>query len=488
VRAASAGFLVAIAAVLALAVSACGGTETTAATGGAGLVPAGVPAFLALDADPDSSQLKTLEQLAAKFPDEQSAVDRAKQALRKQGLDWEDDLKPALGSELDIVLLDLENGGRNAVGLIRPDDRKALERAIDHANAKSSGSSLVYDDFRGWTVLADRQALIDRFESMSDAAHETLDQDPVFVSAMRSTPDDALVKAYVDGREVMRKIDTAVGADQRTLVDTLGSLDWLALSLAAKQDGIALDTTVHGTPGQLFGTRAHAQPAFAPTLAGRVPGDALVYFTFHGTSGLLSGLDGNRLFKDRLGPLADVLGELGSLLEGENAFYVRPASGGGLPEVTLVSEPKPGLSGRATLDRILDRYSAKLGVRPVSGSVSGARTSTLRFGDTAVHYADVAGKLVVTNRPSGIAALKNPGTALSDNATFRETLTSAGMPPKTHGFLYVDVRAGTGLVEKLSGTKLPDAVSRNLKPLRSALEYAVSRQHQLSVRLFLQIK
>jgi hypothetical protein len=49
-------------------------------------------------------------------------------------------------------------------------------------------------------------------------------------------------------------------------------------------------------------------------------------------------------------------------------------------------------------------------------------------------------------------------------------------------------RAGTGLVEGLSGARLPAEVTRNLKPLRSAVEYAVSRQHQLSVRFFLWIK
>jgi len=480
------GALVLLSGALVLGLAACGGTTESASTGGASIVPAGVPAFLALDADPASSQWKTLEQLAAKFPDERGALARAKQELQKQGLDWDHDVRPALGSELDLVLLDLDDGGRNAVGLLQPDDDGAFDRVVQQANAKG-GSKIVYDDFRGWKVLAETQALIDRFESMSDAAQGTLDQDASFRSAMSSTPADALVKAYVDGRKVMSKLDASVGADQQKFVQDLGSLDWAALSLAAKPDGIGFDTTVHGTPGSLFGPGKTGRP-FTARLPATAPGDAVLYYTFHGAGGIFSKLDQSAAFGARLGPLRDVLGRIGSLLDGENAVYVRPPASGRLPEVTLVTEPKQGVSGRATLDHILAGYRKQLGVVPRHGTVAGTPASTLELGKVRLSWADVGGRFVISDLPSGIAAVKNPGRPLADSATFRQAVQTAGMPARTHGFLYVDVRAGTGLVEKLSGTKLPAAVSRNLKPLRSALEYAVSHQHQLSVRVFLQIR
>jgi hypothetical protein len=483
-----AGLLVALAGGLLLTASACGGTETTASTSATSLVPAGVPAFLALDADPGSSQWKTVAQLAAKFPDGDKAFEQAKQQLREQGLDWDRDLRPALGSELDVVLLDLANGGQDAVALMQPDDDGAFRRAIDRANEKSSESKIVYDDFRGWKVLAERQGLIDRFESMSDAARDTLDQDPAFASAMRSLPGDALAKAYVDGRKVMRKIDASVGADQQKFVRDLGSLDWAALALAAKSDGIRLDVTVHGTPGSLFGKSSTGSGPFTARLPAKAPGDAVLYYTFHGASGFFGGLDKNPVFGAQLGPFADVLGQIGTLLEGEDALYVRPAGSGRVPEVTLVAQPRKGVSGRATLDRILTHYRTQLGGLPGDGTGAGSPAGALRLGVFAIHYADVGGRLVISDLPAGIAGVKSPGKPLADSATFKQTVRSAGMPAKTHGFLYVDVRAGTGLVEKLSGTKLPASVSRNLKPLRSAVEYAVSRQHQLSVRLYLQIR
>jgi hypothetical protein len=465
----------------------CGGTET-AGRGGAGIVPAGVPAFVAVDSDPDSSQWKTIDQLASKFPDKQKAIASIKKEMREGGLDWKRDVKPALGPEVDLVWLDFANGGENIVGLMQPDDEGAFERAVKKSNAQDPTDKLVYEKHRGWMLVSNKQALLDRFKTMSDAADERLDEDPTFAAAMKSAPDEALAKAYVDGRKVMDEVNRQTTPDERKFVRQVGSLDWAAASLAASSEGIALDMTVHGSLGTLFDKRPTPKP-FEAKLPDRIPKNAILYLTFHGTRGLLSGLENNpALQSPELGPVMGVLGEVGTLLQGENAFYVRPAASGGIPEITLVAEPKPGVSGRRTLDRIINRFRSDLGVRPRHGTVAGTPTSTLGFGDFSIHYADVGGKLVVTDLPAGIAGVKNPGKPLADSPTYKDALETSGMPSKTHGFLYVDIRAGTGLVEKLSGEHLPGEVSRNLKPLRSAVEYAVSRQHQLSVRFFLRVK
>ena len=482
-------WLVGVAAVAAaFAVAGCGGTETAGSSSGASaIVPAGVPAFVSVNTDPDSSQWKTSDELASRFPDKQKAVDAMEKELRKEGFDWEHDLKPALGPEVDLVWLDFANGGENIVGLLQPKDDAAFERGVKKANAKDPSDKAVYEKFRGWTVIAAKQSLIDRFERMADTADETLDQDPAFTRAMKSTPDDALATAYVDGRKAMDAISREVTRDQRRFVRQLGSLDWATASLAASSDGIAFDMTVHGTPGKLFGN-APTGSAFDAQLPDVAPKDTLFYVTFHGTKGLLGGLKDNPAFQSRqLRPFVDVLGDIGTLLQGENALYVRPSSGS-IPEVTLITEPKRGVSGRATLDRILAKYAADLGVLPTRSTVAGVRASTLSFGQFGIHYADVDGKLVVTDDRAGIANVKHPGKPLTSSDTYKDALRTSGMPSRTHGFLYVDIRAGTGLVEKLSGQRLPAEISRNLKPLRSAVEYAVSRQHQLSVRFFLRVK
>jgi hypothetical protein len=52
----------------------------------------------------------------------------------------------------------------------------------------------------------------------------------------------------------------------------------------------------------------------------------------------------------------------------------------------------------------------------------------------------------------------------------------------------VNIRSGIPFGEELAQTRLPAEVARNLKPLRSAVEYAVSRSHELQVTFFLRIK
>jgi hypothetical protein len=430
-----------------------------------------------------------VNDLASKFPDKQKGVDEIKKSLRDEGFDWEHDVKPALGPEVDIVWLDFANDGENIVALLQPKDDDAFARAVEKGNAKADDPSdkAVYEKYKGWTLISDKQALLDRFETMADSADETLDQDPAFTRAMKSTPDEALAKAYVDGRKVMAAINREATPDQRRFVRQLGSLDWATGSVAASSDGIAVDTTVHGTLGKLFGKSA-TSPAYDAKLPDIVPRDTLFYLTFHGTKGLLRGLKDNpALNTPELAQVFDVLGDIGPLLQGENALYVRP-SGSSIPEVTLITEPKRGVSGRVTLDRILRKYARDLGVRPKAGTVAGVKTSTLGFGQFSIHYGDVGGKLVVTDNHAGIANVKHPGKPLTSSDTFKDAVATSKMPSKTHGFLYVDIRAGTGLVEKLSGAHLPGEVSRNLKPLRSVVEYAASRQHQLSVRFFLRIK
>src|SRR5919201_2790445 len=98
----------------------CGGKSGLGA-GAAGIVPASAPAYIAVDTDAGSSQWKTVDELAGRFPDKQKGVDTIKRELRKDlGLAWEHDIKPALGPELDLAWLDFANNGENIVALLRP--------------------------------------------------------------------------------------------------------------------------------------------------------------------------------------------------------------------------------------------------------------------------------------------------------------------------------------------------------------------------------
>ena len=140
-----------------------------------------------------------------------------------------------------------------------------------------------------------------------------------------------------------------------------------------------------------------------------------------------------------------------------------------------------------TLDRILARFGSDLGVRPKRTAVRGIPARSLDFGPFRVVYANVSGHLVVTTQPAGILAFGAPSSTLSGDQTFKDALDTAGLPDKTQGFLFVNVRGGARLAQRLAGMPIPGDVQRNLAPLRSALEYAVTRPSEVQVTLFVRI-
>ena len=71
--------LTGVMAATALLAAGCGGTTAQLGSGASSIVPASAPAYIAIDADPDSHQWQTIDQLASKFPDKQKAVDSIKQ-------------------------------------------------------------------------------------------------------------------------------------------------------------------------------------------------------------------------------------------------------------------------------------------------------------------------------------------------------------------------------------------------------------------------
>src|SRR6266404_9118882 len=181
-------------------VAACGGKGGAGAGGAAGIVPATAPAYIAIDTDLGSSQWKTVDDLSRRFPDRQKAIDSITRDLHKQaGLDFQHDVRPALGPEIDVAWLDFDHNGRDVVGLLQPTDQSAFERLVAKANEQDPQSMLVYGKVGDWEVVSETQALIDRFRSESNAAGDMLADDSAFARAMDAVPDDSLVKAYVSG-------------------------------------------------------------------------------------------------------------------------------------------------------------------------------------------------------------------------------------------------------------------------------------------------
>jgi len=65
----------------ALLAAGCGGTTAQTGAGASSIVPASAPAFLSIDANPNSQQWRTIDALASKFPDKQQALESIKDEL-----------------------------------------------------------------------------------------------------------------------------------------------------------------------------------------------------------------------------------------------------------------------------------------------------------------------------------------------------------------------------------------------------------------------
>jgi Protein of unknown function (DUF3352) len=476
--------LVVVAASIALLAVACGGTSG-AGTGASSIVPSNVVAFISIDTDMGSDQWKTIDALASKFPDKAKAVRAIRQSMRRDGgVDWETDVKPALGKETDLAFLDFANGGNDFVLLTQPHDEAAFKRFVAKTNA-SGGDHTVYEKVGDWEVVSESRSVIDKFKRESASAQRTLADVGDFNHAMDTLGSDRVVRAYVNGTQVMNFVRAQAKADPQIgpMIRKAGTLNWVAAGFGATSDGLHLDAIVHGTPGKLF--KGYRAPQFTPQLTNSVPQDALLYLTFHGTPNLFGALKANPLLDTpdfrRFSP---VLRQIGKLLAGEDALYLRAPPSGRIPEVTLVTEPARGTDGAATLDRLILRFRNQLQLTPTR---TGA-LRTLDFGPVAVHYTNLNGKLVITTLESGLAALQNTTQPLAQSQTYRDAVDKSGMPGKTQGYLYVNVHSTIPAVERLSHAHIPGEIKRNLQPLRSALEYAVSRSHEVEVSFFLRLK
>jgi len=209
---------------------------------------------------------------------------------------------------------------------------------------------------------------------------------------------------------------------------------------------------------------------------------------------MFAGLEKNELFAQvpEMKRYSNVFRNIGRLLEGENALYVRPTGAGKIPEVTFIAEPAAGTNGATTLDALIKRYQKEMELRslPTHKTIGGVDTRLVPTDDTPkyVYYANVGKRLVVTDYPVGITTLSGSPAPLTQSADYNGAKRASGMPDKTQGFVYVNISGGMSYAQRLMDTPLPGQVRRNLRPLRSAVEYAATRPSELQVTFFLRIK
>jgi hypothetical protein len=483
---------IALLAALAVAVSGCGSTGTKASSSGepagAKLVRPGVVAFVSVDSDLESSQWKQLDELAKKFPGRDKALARIERAFTKQGVDFKNDVEPALGPEVDVaVALGVGDRDTAVVALTKPDDPNKFKALVAKLNAKdSSGEKAVYREVDGWYALSDKQTSIERVLANGG---DTLANDATYQEALGQVSGDALAKAFVDGQQLNAAIKQA--AQQNRSPFAFGGFDgvrYVAAAASAEDDGVRVHGAWNG--GDLGGAD------FASKLLGGIPGDALALLNLDGsgTAEQIEKLEDNPMFAQALKRFETSLGvpydDVLDLIRNEIALYVRP--GALIPEVTLVLDPKDPSKALSTLDTLAQHLAAMSGGKVESGTEDGHEVKTVNFGQFAIHYGETdGGKIVITSGANGIAEYGASGERLPDSADFKEAKDAAGMPDTTGGVVFIDIKNLVPLIQSfaaLAGGNLPSDTFDNLRPLRSFLAWTQGTGDTRSFDAFLEIK
>jgi hypothetical protein len=454
--------LLALAALLA---AGCGGSDNASATGSdpaAEALPASAIAYVSVNADLESDQWEQLREHAGRFPDSGRLVDMLLDELADEGVDWERDVEPAIGPEVAIVAVDLDDDPEpEPVFVTQPDDEAKLDALLDRAQAHDE--TAVRKEIEGWQVVAETAAQLDAFERELDEGR--LSDDDEFTSAVGELPDEALLKLYVDGEAVTQAAREAGGPSE---VPGLGRLHAIVGAAEAVDEGLKFEGSYEASGGE-------AVRSYTPTLLDRVPSGVLAVASFNGASNQLAQvgeLEGLDAFLPKIEQALGVtLEDLGRLFAGEGVVYVRQAVL--LPEVTMLVRVEDADDARRTLDRLAEKLAEAVDTRTGETTLEGSPAGFVEIQGFRVTYSVAGGIVTITSARNLV--VPEDGERLEDDPEFSEAKEASGLGDETAGFLYVNLQEAITLIQGfagVSGEEVPPELARNLEPLRTFVSHA----------------
>jgi Protein of unknown function (DUF3352) len=473
-----------------LAAAGCGSSDVGAGGPSAATqLKPGALVYWETESDPGSDQWQQTEDLLRRFPDGDRLIAELRKLVTEQGVDWEQDVKPALG-ETTALAVYAKSGAEapNVVGLTNPSDPDKTIALMKKLDAKEGGDPSVTRVVGDWVVISDKEAAIDA--ALKTSGGEALADDQSFTSAMNELPDDALTRFYADPAGAL---DAFGGSDPDTTsaLKALGldRLDFAGAWAKAKDKGAELAFILSGEgAARVLGT---GEP-YASALLERVPEDAFAFLSFQGRAATrqLEQLKSNPLYAMGLQQFERELGvkldDLLALFDGEVAFYARPSAP--IPELTLLLESDDVQQARASADNLLRAVARRSGVEVTeSGGVT-----TANFGGFTVNLGTVESAVVLTTSQRGLADLEGSGGKLPDSDRYKAALETAGVPDEYTGLTYVDLAETIELVlgyMNFAGEseQLSPEVARNLEPLKSLVAWGTLDGEVASALAFVEI-
>jgi len=448
--------LLALAATLALAGCGSGAAEQTGApksAAPAAVVPADAALFVGVVTDTGSDEWKQVQELLGRFPDGDKVLAEISKSLAGEGLDWEDDVKPALGLITAIVL---PRGSRDPVVLTKPPLRAKLDALLHRGDTTAEYEEL--ED--GWFAVAEKRATLDAYEHALDGPR--LDDDDDFTAAIDGLPENALATAFVRADVLAAGDWTAFGGSAPTLPTS--GFDWFGASLAPADDGIAFDGSFRADT---------STKTYEPTLLDRVPAGSVLALSFHGDPKAFDALTGAKGFTPYLNAVQGALGitvrDLLKLFEGQGVLYVRP--GLPIPEVTLAVETDDEEQATATVDRIAKRFGGEIQATYLDGT----EAHTVRAGDVRISWAADDGILLVSSSRNALRDFRSDGDKLVDDDAFERAAAKVGLGDETAGVAYVDMQRLNELIDGIAGLAdedVPPELAANLGAVESLIATA----------------
>jgi hypothetical protein len=481
----------------AFALAGCGAKNDASSSppSGADFAPAGSVLYVTGVTDPGSSQWQKADALLGHFPGREKLLASFRKELAKDGVSWENDLKPALGDELNLVLLSYRDAEHNYVFFTKPKDEQKFVKVLE---AGPAADRQVHRKIDGWTVFADNEKALDSFEAARTSG-DSLSDESAFKDAMNGLPDDAVLRGYVAGDPLYALIQkqAARNLDAKTFKsfsDAFGQLEYVSFSSAAEDDGVAVQAGYASSKSMEMGS-------YAAELDDTLPDGALAYLSFGDLEqafkqGLTAAGTESPEFERQLKQAQAALGfdledDLLPLFSKEGAIAVyggeRP-----VPEVLFALRVDDESKATKLIDRLAALASlADVDVRPLT--VAGATGKTFSYPEDNLTIDAVVGdgKVLVSNSRDKIEDALGGGAKLSDDAVYKEALDASSAPDKTSGFVYANLKLSLPLIFGLAGDtgdSLPPDVRANVKPLKSAILYTKQDGDRTTISGFLTIK
>jgi hypothetical protein len=329
-------------------------------------------------------------------------------------LNFDRDIKPALGDEVSLAVLGIDNGEPEAVAFAKPTDEAKL-RALA-AKYDQGSEHYTVERIGDWSVVADSK---EAFAAVRAAeSGRSLADVATFQTAVDGFDSSGLAFVYADGAG-LKALPGKLGA----LVRVGGSPSWVAARLAG--EGKAIRLQVHA------GSSDFAPAVYRPQLLRDVPSGALLAVSFKNLNVLVQRLQSEASLRDALGGWEKLLGvsaaQLPATLRGEGVFYV--AQSAVVPTLVLeLSSPNPAAAARAL-------RSVATRLRATAGNV--LTLSVFRQGS----------RVFLTNA----AAVPTVGAnRLVDDQPFKDALAAADAPADVTWLAYADLHRLLPLVQALS--------------------------------------